>query len=86
MCVGVYMCALGLYNAIHHDGVGVGAFRDIAVCFGPVHWSSYCIIVFNLPQRNRSSIDYTNYCMDFGKRVVQHPQFHSIKCPKKAKK
>ncbi|XP_075168674.1 neuron derived neurotrophic factor nord [Haematobia irritans] len=46
---------------------------------------SYCIIVFNLPQRNRSSIDYTNYCMDFGKRVVQHPQFHSIKCPKKAK-
>uniref|UniRef100_A0A1I8PFM8 Protein NDNF n=1 Tax=Stomoxys calcitrans TaxID=35570 RepID=A0A1I8PFM8_STOCA len=46
---------------------------------------SYCIIVFNLPQRNRSSIDYTNYCMDFGKRVMQHPQFHSIKCPKKAK-
>lgn len=50
------------------------------------HWSSYCIIVFNLPQRNRSFIDYTNYCMDFGKRVMQHPQFHSIKCPEKAKK
>ncbi|KAM7342063.1 neuron derived neurotrophic factor nord isoform 1-T4 [Cochliomyia hominivorax] len=46
---------------------------------------SYCIIVLNLPQRNRSSIDYTNYCMDFGKRITQHPQFHSIKCPKKAK-
>ncbi|XP_065368741.1 uncharacterized protein nord [Calliphora vicina] len=46
---------------------------------------SYCIIVLNLPHRNRSSIDYTNYCMDFGKRITQHPQFHSIKCPKKAK-
>ncbi|XP_037809199.1 uncharacterized protein LOC119601966 [Lucilia sericata] len=46
---------------------------------------SYCIIVLNLPQRNRSSIDYTNYCMDFGKRIMKHEQFHSIKCPKKAK-
>ncbi|KAL9874639.1 protein NDNF isoform X3 [Glossina fuscipes] len=45
----------------------------------------YCIIVFNLPQRNRSSFDYTNYCMDFGKRVTEHPQFHSKKCPKKEK-
>uniref|UniRef100_A0A1A9X4A5 Protein NDNF n=1 Tax=Glossina brevipalpis TaxID=37001 RepID=A0A1A9X4A5_9MUSC len=45
----------------------------------------YCIIAFNLPQRSRSSFDYTNYCMDFGKRVTEHPQFHSKKCPKKEK-
>ncbi|CAD7011379.1 unnamed protein product, partial [Ceratitis capitata] len=45
----------------------------------------YCIIVFNLPQRNRSSIDYTNYCLDFGKRVVQHPLFQSIKCIERSK-
>ncbi|XP_067633214.1 protein NDNF [Eurosta solidaginis] len=45
----------------------------------------YCIIVFNLPQRNRSSIDYTNYCLDFGKRVMQHPLFDSIKCVERTK-
>ncbi|XP_053963480.1 uncharacterized protein LOC128866627 [Anastrepha ludens] len=45
----------------------------------------YCIIVFNLPQRNRSSVDYTNYCLDFGKSVVQHPLFDSIKCIERSK-
>ncbi|XP_055908609.1 protein NDNF [Eupeodes corollae] len=45
----------------------------------------YCIIVFNLPNRNRSSVDSTNYCMDFGKRIMQHPQFYSIKCSERSK-
>ncbi|XP_017016855.1 protein NDNF [Drosophila kikkawai] len=42
---------------------------------------SYCIIVFNLPQRNRSVVDPTNYCMDFvPKRVMQYRNFEWMTC------
>ncbi|XP_070069354.1 protein NDNF isoform X2 [Drosophila takahashii] len=42
---------------------------------------SYCIIVFNLPQRNRSVVDTTNYCMDFvPKRVMQYRNFEWMTC------
>ncbi|XP_039482997.1 uncharacterized protein LOC120446207 isoform X2 [Drosophila santomea] len=42
---------------------------------------SYCIIVFNLPQRNRSVVDFTNYCMDFvPKRVEQYRNFEWMAC------
>ncbi|EDV37485.1 uncharacterized protein Dana_GF11385 [Drosophila ananassae] len=42
---------------------------------------SYCIIVFNLPQRNRSVVDATNYCMDFSpKQVVQYRNFEWMTC------
>ncbi|XP_068146184.1 protein NDNF [Drosophila tropicalis] len=47
---------------------------------------SYCIIVFNLPQRNRSVVDYTNYCMDFTpKRVMQQKNFVWVGCREKQK-
>ncbi|EDW60634.1 protein NDNF [Drosophila virilis] len=43
---------------------------------------SYCVIVFNLPQR--SSADYTNYCMDFGaSRITEHKNFKYIRCREK---
>ncbi|XP_043642050.1 uncharacterized protein LOC122612466 isoform X2 [Drosophila teissieri] len=42
---------------------------------------SYCIIVFNLPQRNRSVVDFTNYCMDFApKRVTHYRNFALMNC------
>ncbi|XP_030375393.1 uncharacterized protein LOC115624711 [Scaptodrosophila lebanonensis] len=42
---------------------------------------SYCIIVLNLPQRNRSFVDYSNYCMDFGAQRVQNlSDFQYMKC------
>ncbi|XP_052838463.1 LOW QUALITY PROTEIN: uncharacterized protein LOC128253819 [Drosophila gunungcola] len=42
---------------------------------------SYCIIVFNLPQRNRSVVDSTNYCMDFvPKRVEHYRNFEWMTC------
>ncbi|BFG05664.1 uncharacterized protein DMAD_04351 [Drosophila madeirensis] len=42
---------------------------------------SYCIIVFNLPQRNRSVVDSTNYCMDFvPKQVMQYKNFQWMTC------
>ncbi|KRF79524.1 uncharacterized protein Dvir_GJ21584, isoform D [Drosophila virilis] len=48
-----------------------------------VKWErSYCVIVFNLPQR--SSADYTNYCMDFGaSRITEHKNFKYIRCREK---
>jgi len=37
--------------------------------------------VFNLPQRNRSVVDFTNYCMDFvPKRVMQYRYFEWMTC------
>lgn len=45
--------------------------------------SSYCVIVFNLPQRS-SSVDDTNYCMDFAAlRIPQHKNFKFIRCREK---
>ncbi|XP_062131911.1 uncharacterized protein LOC133842720 [Drosophila sulfurigaster albostrigata] len=43
---------------------------------------SYCVIVFSLPQR--SGVEYTNYCMDFGAlRITQHKNFKFIRCREK---
>ncbi|XP_017838006.1 uncharacterized protein LOC108596589 isoform X2 [Drosophila busckii] len=43
---------------------------------------SYCVIVFTLPQR--SSVDYTNYCMDFSaKSLTHHENFKFIRCREK---
>ncbi|KAL7737967.1 hypothetical protein ACLKA6_006329 [Drosophila palustris] len=43
---------------------------------------SYCVIVFNLPQR--SGMDSTNYCMDFAAlRITQHKNFKYIRCREK---
>lgn len=47
-----------------------------------IYPNSYCVIVFNLPQR--SSADYTNYCMDFGaSRITEHKNFKYIRCREK---
>ncbi|CAD7088521.1 unnamed protein product [Hermetia illucens] len=40
----------------------------------------YCVIIFRLPNNSRSSMDETNYCLDFGKNLIEHPQFYEQTC------
>ncbi|XP_069964473.1 protein NDNF [Bactrocera oleae] len=92
--VGLAVTTTGIFQHLPELPADITVFEVSTRCsLATIAWYSspdsrtirYCIIVFNLPQRNRSSIDYTNYCLDFGRRVVQHPLFQSIKCVERLK-